>query len=53
MVINPSTGHVSPQFHVVLDDEFSTIPFMKEVTIPLNWTDLGQRSSHGDSPEKN
>ena len=28
LVLNPATGHVSPQFHVVFYDEFSTIPFM-------------------------
>jgi len=26
LVLNLCTGHVSPQFHVVFDDEFSTIP---------------------------
>ena len=36
LVLNPATGHVSPQFHVVFDDEFSTVPFMREVTIPPN-----------------
>ena len=34
LVINPVTGHISPQFHVVFDDECSTVPFMREVTIP-------------------
>ena len=45
MVLNPSTGHVSPQFHVVFDYEFSTVPLMREGKIPPNWTDLVQRSS--------
>ena len=26
LVLNPSLGHVSPQFHVVFDDNFSLIP---------------------------
>jgi hypothetical protein len=26
LVLNPSTQHVSPQYHVIFDDEFSTIP---------------------------
>ena len=26
LVFNPSTGRVSPQYHVVFDDEFSTVP---------------------------
>ena len=29
LVLNPATGHVSPQFDVVFDDEFSAVPFMK------------------------
>ena len=42
MVLNTETGHLSPQFHVVFDDEFYTVPFMRKVKIPLNWTDLVQ-----------
>ena len=45
LVLNPETGNVSPQFHVVFDDEFSTIPFMREGTISPNWTDIVQRRS--------
>ena len=40
LVINPSTGHASSQFHVVFDDEFSTVSFKRYGTIPPNWTDL-------------
>ena len=29
MVLNLATGHVSPQFHVVFDGEFYTVPFMR------------------------
>ena len=29
LVLNPRTGHVSPQFHVVFDDFFSTVSYMK------------------------
>ena len=51
LVLNPSTVHVLPQFHVVFDDEFTTVPFMREVTIPTNWTDLVQRSSQSGAPD--
>ena len=44
MVLNLATGHVSPQLHVVFDDEFYTVPFMREVTIPPNCKDLVQSS---------
>ena len=30
LILNPETGYVSPQFYVVFDDEFSTVPFMRE-----------------------
>ena len=45
MVLNPDTGHVSTQLHVVFDDDLSTVTLMREVTILPNWTELVQRSS--------
>ena len=36
LVLNPSTRHVSPQFHVVFDDEFTLIPAMRNNTVPAN-----------------
>ena len=29
LVLNLSTGHVSPQFHVVFDNEFSTVQYLR------------------------
>jgi hypothetical protein len=40
LVFNPTTGHVSPQYHVVFDDDFSTVPFMEKGKIPPNWEEL-------------
>ncbi len=34
LVYNPSNGHVSPQYHVVFDDEFTTVPYMEAGMIP-------------------
>ena len=51
MVINSATFCVSPQFHVVFDDEFPTVPFMMEVTIPPNCTYIVQRRSTSGAPE--
>ena len=51
LVINPATGHVSPQFYVVLDDDSSTVTFIREGKMPLNWTDFVQCSSQIISPE--
>ena len=44
LVFNPSTGRVSPQYHVVFDDEFSTVPYMEAGTVPPNWADLHEHS---------
>ena len=51
LVLKTATGHVSHQFHVVFADEFYTVPFMREGTMPPNWTDLVQRSSQSGAPE--
>ena len=45
LVLNLETRHVSPQFHVVIDDEFSPVIFMREGTMPPNWTYIVQRRS--------
>ena len=51
LVLNPATSHVSPQYHVVFNDEFSTVPFMREGTKPPIWIDLVQRISKSVSTE--
>ena len=44
LVLNPRTLHVSPQFHVVFDDNFSTVPYLSSHDIPPNWKELVQKS---------
>ena len=44
LVLNPRTGHVSPQFHVVFDEDFTTVPFMDKNQVPPNWAKLVQSS---------
>ena len=51
VVLNPEIVNVSPQFHVVFDDEISTVPFMREGTIPPNLTDLVQHISESDETD--
>jgi hypothetical protein len=34
LVYNPSTGHVSPLYHVVFDDDFTMVPYMEAGMIP-------------------
>ena len=42
---NPTTGGVSPQYHVVIDDDLSTMTYMKHRTLPPNWEDIVKYSS--------
>ena len=40
IVMNPKTGLVSSQFHLVFDDNFETVPHLRAGTVPENWADL-------------
>jgi len=51
LVLNPKTGLVSPQYHVVFDDTFSTISHLRSGTIPSNWEQLVANSSHLSTTE--
>ena len=42
---NPTTGRVNPQYHVVFDNDFTTVPYMEAGTLPPNWEDLVKYSS--------
>ena len=44
LVLNPKTGLVSPQYHVVFDDDFSTVPNLRAGSMPENWKILVQNS---------
>ena len=37
LVLNLKTGHCSPQFHVIFDDDFSTVSYLDSSTPPPNW----------------
>ncbi len=45
LVYNPSTGHVSLQYHVVFGNDFTMVPYMEAGTIPPHWSDLVHSSS--------
>ena len=53
LVLNLRTGLVSPQFHVVYDDEFTTVDYLTSSTPPPNWLHLvrvaSERASFDDS----
>ena len=42
--MNPKTGLVSPQFHLLFDENFETVPHICAVTVPENWADLVNNS---------
>ena len=44
LVVHPRTPHVSPQFHVVFDDDFTTGPYLSSHDIPPNGTMLLQKA---------
>jgi hypothetical protein len=44
LVLNPRIGHVSPQFHVVFDDHFTTVPFMEKNEVPPHLAELVENS---------
>ena len=51
LVFNPKTGRVSPQYHVVFDVTFSTVPYMDAGTVPPHWEDLFKYSSEKATDE--
>ena len=40
LVLNTRTGHVSPQYHMVFGDTFSTVEHMRKGRVPVNWKNL-------------
>jgi hypothetical protein len=40
LILNLCMGHVLPQFHVVYDDDFTTVPYLRTATVPPHWTKL-------------
>ena len=40
LIYNPETGFVSPQYHVVFDDEFTSIQLTPDIDMKDIWTDL-------------
>ena len=44
LVLNPKILHISPQFRVAFDDDFSTVSFLSSDDVPRNWADLVVKS---------
>ena len=45
MSLNPNTGHMSPQYLIVFDDDFKTVPYKRAGAMPPNWSELVKCSS--------
>ena len=52
LVLNIITGYVSPQYHVVFDDNLSTVDHMRKGTILGNWKNLVEEHSELSTQEK-
>jgi hypothetical protein len=51
LVFNPKTARVSLQYHIVFDDDFSTVPYMERGEVPPNWDDLCRLSAESATDE--
>ena len=55
LVLNPRTGHVSPQYHLVFDDDFTTVPYLSNNTenpdVPSHWQALCESSTENSTSE--
>ena len=51
LAYDPSTHHMSPQFHLVHDDEFQTVNRSNSNNLPDNWRDLLATSHYSDDEQ--
>ena len=45
LILNPRMGHISPQFHIVYDDDFTMIPYLCTASVPPHWAKLVESSA--------
>eukprot|EP00957_Ditylum_brightwellii_P107398 8195119-Ditylum_brightwellii.AAC.1 len=51
LVLNLQTRHMSPQYHWIFDDEFTTVPYLNLDNAPPNWASLVDHSSESATAE--
>ena len=51
LVFSPLTGRVSPKYHVVFDDKFSTVAYIEACAVPRNWPAQIKYSSERETNE--
>ena len=52
LVLNLLTGHVSPQYHVAFDDEFTLVEYLDSTDTPPSWSNIYQNSSEKVTDEQ-
>jgi hypothetical protein len=45
MILNPRTGHISLQFHIVYNDDFTMVQYLRTATVPPHFVALVQASA--------
>ena len=45
LVFNPKTTRVSLQYHVIFDDDFTTVSYMEQGEVSPNWEELSRLSA--------
>ena len=50
LVLNLATGLISPQFHVIFDDEFTTVGYLETDQTPPNWVALAKHAVENSTP---
>ena len=51
LVFNLQTGHVSPQYHVIFDEQFTTVEYLRNGETPPNWRELFTHCSEQSTEE--
>ena len=51
LVFNPVSGLVSLQYHVVFDDDFTTVTHLQKGTVSPNWNKLVKLSTEKSTDE--
>ena len=50
LVLDLQSGYVSPQFHLVFDDQFQTVEYLKSGDVPPFWNDLAKFNTEEFTP---
>ncbi len=51
LVFNPKTTRVSPQYHAIFDDDFTTVSYMEQGKVPPYWEELSCLSTKSATDE--